>query len=215
MELAGTSRSGLADYLARQVDHFFPDGRGDARGGIERDLDEALERMRRCVNAVRMWPEDRFDYLHSEQNTIFLAYLANTVWRNREDENLATKLFYLNKTLNGFHCFYDTPLPERFFIGHSLGIVLVRTRYPEYLVLYQNCTVGKNHGAEPTLEEGLVMYPASAIIGPCHIRANTVLAQGCSVVNRDTPGNCYVFENGGGLVFKPPKRNVREDIFRL
>ncbi len=215
MELVGISREGLVDYLARQVDHFFPDGRGDARRGIDRDIDEALERLRRCVNAVRMWPEDRFNYLHSEQNTIFLAYLANTVWRNREDENLATKLFYLNKTLNGFHCFYDTPLPERFFIGHSLGIVLVRTRYPEYLVLYQNCTVGKNHGEGPTLEEGLVMYPGSAIIGPCHIRANTVLAQGCSVVNRDTPGNCYVFANGGELVFKPPKRNVREDIFRL
>jgi len=155
------TRDGLADYLARQLDHFFPMAPPRLAPASRAIMGEALGRLNRCINAVKMWPQDRFHYLHSEQNTIFLAYLANTVWRNRQDATLATKLFYLNKTLNGFHCFYDTDLPDRFFVGHSLGIVLVRLKYPEYFAIYQNCTVGKNHGAAPTLEEGIVMYPGS------------------------------------------------------
>ena len=70
---------------------------------------------------------------------------SNTIWRGAGNDHVCTKLFYLNKALNGFSCFYDNELPERFFIGHSVGIVLVRARYPEYFAIYQNCTVGR-HG---------------------------------------------------------------------
>jgi serine O-acetyltransferase len=215
MELVGITRDGLADYIARQLDHVFPDRQGDAAGGVRRTLGETLGRLNRCINAVRMWPENRFHYLHSEQNTIFLAYLANTVWRNGGDPNLATKLFYLNKSLNGFHCFYDTELPERFFVGHSVGIVLVRLKYPEYFAIYQGCTVGKNHGAAPTLADGLVMYPGSAIIGDCRTGPRTYLAQGCSLVDSDSPGDCLVFNADRRPVFKKPGRDILADLFRL
>lgn len=215
MELVGITRDGLADYLARQLDHFFPDGQDDTRAGIARDLGEALGRLERCIEAVRMWPQGRFHYLHSEQNTIFLAYLASTVWQNRQDANLATKIFYLNKALNGFHCFYDTELPEKFFVGHSLGIVLVRLKYPDYFAIYQNCTVGKNHGCAPRLEEGIVMYPGSAIIGDCHVRARSTIAQGCSLVDADSPGNCLVFNEDRRPIFKTPRHDILADLFRL
>lgn len=215
MELVGLTRDGLADYLARQIDHHFPDREGDTRAGIARALDEALARLNRCINAVRMWPENRFHHLHSEQNTIFLAYLANTIWRNGGDANLATKVFYLNKSLNGFHCFYDTELPERFLVGHSVGIVLVRLKYPEYFVIYQGCTVGKSHGKAPVLEDGLVMYPGSAIIGDCKVKARSYIAQGCSLVDADTPGNCLVFNENRRPVFKKPGHDILADLFRL
>jgi len=215
MELVGLTRDGLADYLARQIDHHFPDREGDTRGGIAKALAEALARLNRCINAVRMWPENRFHYLHSEQNTIFLAYLANTIWRNGGDVNLATKVFYLNKSLNGFHCFYDTELPERFLVGHSVGIVLVRLKYPEYFAIYQGCTVGKSHGKAPVLEEGLVMYPGSAIIGDCRVKPRSYIAQGCSLVDADTPGDCLVFNENRRPVSKKPRHDILADLFRL
>src|SRR3546814_2135485 len=81
------------------------------------DLD-ALARLERCIAGVRMWQAGEFDHLHSSQYTIFLYYLANTAWRKLRAERVCTKLFYLNKALNGFECFYDTELPEVFFIGH-------------------------------------------------------------------------------------------------
>lgn len=215
MNLKGMTKDALADYVAAQLGHFFPDGQSDLRQCVARDLDETLDRVATCVNAVRMWKEAEFDYLHSSQYCIFLYYLSNTAWRNRQDQRFCTKLFLLNKALNGFDCFYDNPLPDKFFIGHSVGIVLARTAFSNYLVLYQNSTIGKNHGDAPVLGEGVVLYPNSAIIGKCRIGPGTILAQGCSIINQDTPGDCYVFAKGGTLTIKKPKRNVLADIFRL
>ncbi len=168
MNLKNTSRTELLDYVSAQINAFFPDRHKGVRQVIDRELDETLDRLSVCINAVRFWKENEFDYLHSSQHCIFVYYLSNTIWRNQENVNTATKLFGLNKALNGFDCFYDNVLPDRFFIGHSVGVVLARTSFSDYLVLYQGCTVGKNHGAGPTLEEGVVLYPNSAIIWNCH-----------------------------------------------
>ena len=215
LELVNSSRAALLRYLERQLTNLFPDDAPGVRETIDTHLDEALHRLERCINAVRLWREGEFDVLHSSQYTIFLYYLANTLWHHGADPRLCTKLFLLNKALNGIDCFYEVELPEVFFIGHSVGIVLAKAQYGNHLVLYQNSTVGKNHGVAPVLEDGVVLYPNSAVIGRSRVRAGSVIAQGVSVVNRDTEGDCLVFQRAGGdLVFKPPQRSVLADIFR-
>ena len=164
---------------------------------------------------MRVWPAERFDYLHSTQYCLFLYYLSNTIWRRSGETEVPTKLFLLNKALNGLDCFYEIELPEVFFIGHSVGIVLAKASYGEQLVLYQNSTVGKNHGVAPVIEAGVVMYPNTAVIGRSLVRAGTVLSQGTSVINQDTPGDTLVFAAAGGrLAFKPLRTPVRAEIFR-
>lgn len=216
LSLSLGDHAALHDYLARQLDHFFPDGRGPAeRAGLQAHLPAALDRLERCIDEVRVWPSGAFDHLHSSQYTTFLYFLANTLWRAGTERPLCNKLFGLNKALNGIDLFYEIEMPEVFFIGHSVGIVLAKARYGERLVLYQNCTVGKNHGHAPVLGDGVVLYPNSAVIGRCEIGAGSVIAQGTSVVNRSTPGHCMVFAgDAGGLVFKPPTRPVLDDVFR-
>jgi serine O-acetyltransferase len=215
LELVNNSRDGLLRYLERQLANFFPDDAPGVRDAIDAHLDEALLRLARCINAVRMWREGEFDCLHSSQVAIFLYYLSNTLWRHGADPRVCTKLFLLNKALNGIDCFYEIELPEVFFIGHSVGIVLAKASYGKHLVLYQNSTVGKNHGVAPVLEDGVVLYPNSAVIGRSTVRAGSVIAQGVSVVNHDTPGDCLVFQGArGGLAFKPSRRSVLADIFR-
>lgn len=217
MELEGFSRDELIGYVADQAGHFFPDRhRRDVRPAVTSAIDTALGRLERCIAGVRMWREGRFDPLHSSQYATFLYYLANTLWRERGDERVCTKLFYLNKALNGFECFYDNDLPEIFFIGHTPGIVLVRNRYPNYFVVYQNSTVGKAaDGEPPLLGEGTVMFPNTAIVGRCRIGERTVLSQGTSVINADTPGRCIVYRNGRELTFARPKRDILADYFRI
>lgn len=206
----------LLDYLCRQLDNFFPDGRIETeRPQLRNQLRPALQRLEHCIDAVRMWPEGQFDHLHSSQYTTFLYYLANTLWQSGRDRALCNKLFGLNKALNGIDLFYEIEMPDVFFIGHSVGIVLAKARYGNRLVLYQNSTVGKNHGEAPSLGEGVVMYPNTAVIGRCDVGAGSVIAQGVSVVDRSTPGNCMVFQGAAGaLVFKPPTRKVLDDFFR-
>jgi serine O-acetyltransferase len=142
--------------------------------------------------------------------------LANSIWRHSADrDGVCTKLFLLNKALNGIDCFYEIEMPDIFFIGHSVGIVLAKAQYSNYLVLYQNSTVGKNHGVAPVIGSGVVLYPNTAIIGRCRIGSGTVLSQGTSVINADTPENKTVFNSADAkLTFRPTKRNILNDIFR-
>jgi serine O-acetyltransferase len=205
----------LLGYLSRQLDHFFPDECVDTRDRLALDVDEALDRLMICIDRVRIWRGTGFHHLHSEKNTIFLYYLANTIWRNRQDTTVCEKLFYLNKALNGFHCFYNTELPDVFFVGHSVGIVLVRTKYSRYLVLYQGVTVGKNHGKAPMLDEGVVLYPGSAVIGDCLIRSRSYIAQNTSVIDRSTPGDCSVFQNGRDIECRSPGHDILADFFHF
>lgn len=215
MELKGTSREALLDYLCRQLDTFFPDG-VSCRGEIERCLNEGLARVGHCIDGVKMWEKGRFDYLHSTQYTLFLYYLANTLWRAGGDPRVCAKLFYLNKTLNGIDLFYEIEMPKVFFIGHSVGIVLAKAIYGEFLVLYQNSTVGKNHGVAPVLGEGVILYPNSAVIGRSRLGDRSFVSQGVTVLNTDTPGACCVYQGPGGtVVTKPPKHDILADFFRL
>lgn len=215
MKLLRLDQDGLLEYTCRQLAHFFPDDLPLDRAQLGAQMKEALARLEHCINHVRLWQTGTFDHLHSTQYCLYLYYLSNTLWRNTGNSELATRLFLLNKALNGIDCFYEIALPDVMFIGHSVGIVLAKATYGSHLVLYQNSTVGKNHGVAPVIGDGVVMYPNTAIIGRCTIGKGTILAQGASVVNRDTPGDCYVFtSDDGGVKFSPPKRDILADIFR-
>lgn len=214
MQVLRIGRDGLRAYLLRQLQHHFPDGR-EHGALLDAYLDEALARLAVCIDAVRPWTPGQFDYLHSTQYCQFLYYLSNTVWRRSGETELSTKLFLLNKALNAIDCFYEIDLPARFYIGHSVGIVLAKARYGDRLVLYQHCTVGKNHGVAPVIEDGVVLYPDSVVIGRSTVRAGSVLSQGCRVVNQDTPGHCLVFgAEGGSLICKPIGTPVLSQFFR-
>ena len=64
-------RIALLGYLTRQVDHFFPDERLDTRDRIAADLDEALDRLLKCIDRVKIWRGTGFHYLHSEKTRSF------------------------------------------------------------------------------------------------------------------------------------------------
>lgn len=216
MNIVRLTRDGLADYTLRQLDHFLPDGCPIDREQLTANMTEALGRMEKCVKYVRAWDQDTFDHLQSSQYCTYLYFLANTIWRNTGETELPTRLFLLNKALNSIDLFYEIEMPDVFFIGHSIGIVLAKATYGEFLVLYQNSTVGKNHGIAPVIGEGVVLYPHTSIVGQCRIGNGTLVSVGTNVLNHDTPGNCVVYTGPGGtLEFRPSSRNVLADLFRL
>lgn len=215
MEVLRMGSGQLAGYVTRQLQNLLPDG-VDPASDLLGHMDEALSRLNVCINAVRAWPLDRFDPLHSTQYCCFLYFLANSIWRRTGRTETPTRLFLLNKSLNGIDLFYEIEMPPVFFIGHSVGIVFAKATYGNYLVVYQNSTVGKNHGVGPILGNGVVMYPGTAIIGGCQVGDGTVLSQGVSLINTDSPGQCTVYAGpNGSVVCKASKRDILADIFRL
>lgn len=215
MEILRMDRDRLLLYVVHQLRNALPDD-FDPRPDIDAHLDEALHRLQGCIQAVRPWRPDCFDPLHSTQYCSFLYFLAHTIWRTTGNADTPTRLFLLNKALNGIDLFYEIEMPPVFFIGHSVGIVFAKATYGNYLVIYQNSTVGKNHGVAPVLGEGVIMYPGTAIIGGCKVGNATVLAQGSSLINTDSPGQCTIYRGDAGrVVFKPTRRNALLDIFRI
>ena len=60
IELKDSTRTELLDYLVAQLNALYPDGKGGVRQAIDSDLDEALDRLRKCINSVVLWRENEF-----------------------------------------------------------------------------------------------------------------------------------------------------------
>ena len=217
MKLLDHTRESLIGYLTAQCAAIVPDGRGAAfRAAVDAHLDEALARMHVCINACAPWRIDQFNVLQSSQHCIFLYYLANTLYRRSGDTAAATRLFLMNKALNGIDLFYEIAMPEVFYIGHSVGIVLAKATYGNHLVLYQNSTVGRHKDQIPVIGDRVVLYPNTAVIGRSVIGSDAVLSQGTSAVNRTVPPGVIAFRSvGTDLAFQPRPANLLREYFRL
>jgi serine O-acetyltransferase len=217
VKLLDHTRDSLVAYLTAQCAHIVPDGReGEFRKAVDAHLDEALERMHVCINACAPWRPDQFNVLQSSQHCIFLYYLSNTIHRRSGDTAAATRLFLMNKAFNGIDLFYEIAMPEVFYIGHSVGIVLAKATYGNYLVLYQNSTVGRHKDQIPVIGDRVVLYPNTAVIGRSNIGSDSVLSQGVSAVNKTVPEGVIAFRGAGSeLAFQPRPDDLLQEYFRL
>ena len=216
MKLLDHTRESLIAYITAQCACVVPDGREAAfRSAVDAHIDAALERMHRCINACAPWRPDQFNVLQSSQHTIFLYFLANTIWTQSGDTAAPTRLFLMNKALNGIDLFYEIAMPQVFYIGHSVGIVLAKATYGEFLVLYQNSTIGRHKDQIPVIGEGVVVYPNSAIVGRSVVGNGAVISQGTSVLGRKVPDGQMAFTGADGqLTFRPSPPNLLDEYFR-
>lgn len=216
MKLIDHTRESLIAYTTAQCAHVVPDGREEAfRKAVDAHLDEALERLHRCINACAPWRPDQFNVLQSSQHCIYLYYLSNTIWRRSGDTAAATRLFLMNKAFNGIDLFYEIAMPEVFYIGHSVGIVLAKATYGNYLVLYQNSTVGRHKQDIPVIGDRVILYSNSAVIGRSVVEADCVVGQGTSVVNKRVPQGSMAYQRSGELQFRPRPDDLLAEYFRL
>jgi serine O-acetyltransferase len=217
VKLIDHTRESLVSYLTAQCAAITPDEReAEFRKAVDAHLDEALQRMHVCINACAPWRPDQFNVLQSSQHTIFLYYLSNTMFRRSGETAAATRLFLMNKAFNGIDLFYEIAMPEVFYIGHSLGIVLAKATYGNYLVLYQNSTVGRHKTDIPVIGDRVVLYPNTAVIGRSVIGNDSVLSQGVSAVNKTVPEGVIAFRSSGtDLAFQPRPDDLLQEYFRL
>jgi serine O-acetyltransferase len=216
VNLKDQTRQSLLDYTVAQCAAVVPDGRDAAfRAAVDANLDEALARLHRCINACAPWRPDEFNVLQSSQHAIYLYFLANTIFRQAGDTAAATRLFLMNKAFNGIDLFYEIEMPEVFYIGHSVGIVLAKATYGNYLVLYQNSTVGRHKDQIPVIGDRVVLYPNTAVIGRSVVESDCVVSQGTSIINKHVPAGQMAFRAGDELAFSPRPDDLLKEYFRL
>ncbi len=195
-------------FVCSQINFLCPDG-SDLKDEVRVILPIALQKAKKCVGRIKPWNENSIDRMISWQYATFLYFLSRQAYKNGMVQE-ATKIFLLNKALNGIELFYEIEMPDVFFLSHTVGAVFSKAEYGEMCVFHQNCTVGRSNRGRPSLEKGVVMLPNSMIIGHCLVRENTVIAPGVTLVDTDTPGNCYVFHGHDG---KPKIKSMNKKYY--
>ncbi|NIO11197.1 MAG: hypothetical protein GTO40_25550, partial [Deltaproteobacteria bacterium] len=154
-----------------------------------------------------------FDHLNSDHLATFLYLLGNTAWSETGDERLPTKLFYLNKIMNGLDLYFSVAMPEVFLLVHPVGTVLGKAQYGNYLVVYQNCSVGAVTDVYPSLGEGVVLYSRSSVLGDCKIGDNVIVAANAFVLNTQVPDHQIVVGQYPDHRFTPNSKSVVSSLF--
>lgn len=194
-----------AQFLSRLVTHQVQSLHPNFVEGWGIDLELTRRAMDRTIRCVRHFKGSmgRFDPLMGGHHATLLYFVSCELAAVGLQQD-AARVFLTNKALHGIDLFHEVEMHPVFAIGHTVGMVFAKATYGPRCVFHQGCTVGRDGNRRPLLEEGVVMYPNSSILGACHVRANTAIAPGVNLVNTDTPGNCLVVMGEGGRpVFKP------------
>ncbi len=209
-------------YTARQLANLFPCGsEAQTTHDIGQCIDLVYERLEHCFSriAVKYYKKDGevfFSPLITDQYATFLYFLGNTVFVESQNRELADRLYALNKALHGLDVYYEVELPKIFLLVHTVGTVLGRADYSDYLVVYQGVTVGGNLDLEyPTLGKGVGLFANSNIIGGTEIGADASVAAGTLLMNYKVPAKHVCFGMHPANECKPLKKKVTDHYFAL
>lgn len=202
----------LCDYVAKQCNCYFPDNYVLGGGTFLPVISITLERVEFCFSHIRdlAYGEGRkatFHHLHLDQYTMFLYFLANTMWKLLpESTEICSKLILLNRVLGGFWVSYKAALPKVFGWSHPVGSVLGNAPYGEYFWIQQGITVStafnreENDGIDKPMGRFMVMSAGSQLINRQSIGDDVTLGVNVSIHNRAIASKTLVFRDEKGII---------------
>jgi serine O-acetyltransferase len=211
------------NFIIKQVNNFFPDGNELNKDSLfKKALDSAFDRTYFAFKyiSIEAFNKDGVTYLshlHTDQYTVFLWFLSNSLLSAYDDDIYAKKIFYLNKALNGVVCMYDAKMPDIFIILHGTGAMLGKASYSNFFVCCQGVTVGANHGIYPSLGKGVSLLPGAAVVGNCNIGHGVTFAANTLTNSTDIPDNTVRFfdRESGQYVQKFKKEPWAQQFFNV
>lgn len=151
-----------------------------------------------------------FSPFQTAQYAQFLYYLSRTAYDLGSNE-LAAKIYCLNKMLHGVDWYYKTNLPSVFWADHPLSSVLGNAVYGDYFFVSQGCTVGNNHEKYPVIGSHVIMHPYSMIAGDCTIGDYVEISAYAFIRDANIPSDCIVFGQSPNLTIVSRKRQDMEN----
>lgn len=214
------SQSELVDYVGRQLNGSWPDNTPVGSLELLPLIGRALERIEYCFKHIRAkyyWDSERqgpvFSHLMGDQYASFLYFLSREA-RAAGNDQLAAKIYGLNRSLHGLDVYYDVCLPDIFCFQHTVGTVLGRANYGDYLFIYQRVTVGGNLQLQyPEIGQGVVLFGGVNLVGNSRIGDNVFFSLNTVCIDQDIEGSALVFGQSPGLTIKPTSRSVVQEMF--
>jgi serine O-acetyltransferase len=143
----------------------------------------------------------------------FLWFLANSL-SQIDSIVVAEKLSYLNKIMHGIDAWHNIHLPEVFLVVHPVGTVLGNADYENFLVVYQNVTVGANlENCYPKFKGPSILYSKASVIGNCTIGENVVLGANSLLIDQNLQKNSVYIGNPLQNRISLNSMNICESIF--
>lgn len=216
------AKADFQTYTSRQVNHFFPDKQEFNLSDYGNIFDLTLDRLNYCFQKVafdRYYNNDTtlLNHLYSDHYLMYLWFLSNTFWKELKEENMSSKLYYLNKCMHGFDCMYNTNMPDIFLIFHGVGTMLGKADYSDYFIALHGCTVGSQKGHYPVFGKGVTLTANSSVIGKCAIGDKCTISTRTTIFQKDIPNNHTAFTNfeTGKLQLKATKEPYAQQFFNV
>ena len=151
---------------------------------------------------------------HSDEYATFLIFLAKEFYLNSYIE-MAESTYLFNRRLNSLDCFYTREMPDIFHLEHPLGSVIGQAKMKNYLTIYQGVTIGGNLKMEyPSIEEGVVLFPKSTVIGSSIIGSNSAIGAGVQIYNKKISENSAVsLRHPEGITINKIKWSIKTRFF--
>jgi len=208
-------------YTAKQLSCFFPcRNEKETREEIATYIDSAYERLEYCFSriSIKYYHKNEnvfFSPLITDQYATFLYFLANSIAVKSDNKELADRLYALNKALHGLDVYYEVKLPQIFLLVHTVGTVLGRAHYEDYLVVYQGVTVGGNLKLEyPTIGKEVGLFANSKIIGNVIIEDRAMISAGALLMDSKVPAQHVCFGTHPNTQCKPLKKSITKHYFQ-
>ena len=134
-------------------------------------------------------------------------------FKDFNNEEMASKIYLLNKALHGIDAFYEVELPNIFVFIHPVGTVLGRASYQDYLLIYQRCGIGANKNIKPKLGKYLSMHPGASVLGDSKIGNNCSIASDSLLIDRKLDDNRTYIGNPKKFYIK--ERTEVNDIWKF
>ena len=138
--IAGRDKYQIMETIIKQLDNILNISPNISTDIIEDSIDESIERMTTILkgfskNAKNAYLDGKntLNLMNTDQNAMFLYLLSNMSYKNSNDQQIPTGVYYLNKIMHGIDVFYEVELPQYFGFGHCVGTVLGRASYSNWL----------------------------------------------------------------------------------
>jgi serine O-acetyltransferase len=137
------------------------------------------------------------------------------MWQLHQDKSICNKLYYLNKSLHGLDCMFDTKMPDIFLIFHGVGTMLGKAEYSDYFVVLHGCTVGSHKGKNPVFGKGVSLTANSSVIGDCKIGEFSNIGTGVLIFNNDLGNSetAYMNTKSGCVEIQKSKSSFSKSFF--
>ena len=201
----------IHQLLTKQLNQFF-DLNDNEREIIMNNIPEILGRLELNISFVKNKYYERdnvpfFNPYHSGQYLTFLYFLSFHL-SNKKNDDLADRIYFLNKILNSIDIYHKVQLPTKFFFEHPLGTVLGRAKYGENLFAMQGCTIGGTENEYPNLGDNVSLYSYAKIIGNCNIGKNVIMSANSYIKDVDIEENTIVFGQYPNHILKTNKKKI-------